>query len=106
MKKSLLISGLALCVALCGDAQVPKDLTEKPKDGFVPNEATAIAIAEAVWIPLYGKRALRKERPFHANLTNGVWHARGSLPKGYHGGVAHAEIVKENGCILRVWHEK
>lgn len=25
----------------------------RPEQGFVPNEATAVAIAEAVWLPIY-----------------------------------------------------
>src|SRR5437868_14847527 len=27
-----------------------------PKDGFVPNQETAIKIAEAIWLPVYGDK--------------------------------------------------
>src|SRR4051794_21303627 len=51
-----------------------------PKDGFVPNAATAIRIAEAIWIPIYDEEQIQSERPFEANLSNGVWTVTGSLP--------------------------
>jgi hypothetical protein len=87
-------------------AQIPKEISEKPQNGFVPDKETAIAIAVAVWTPIYGKKKILKEKPFQAVLTNGVWIVRGSLPEGYKGGVAIAEISKDTGCILRVIHEK
>ncbi len=39
-----------------------------PKDGFVPDEETAIKIAEAVWHPIYGTN-LNDEHPFRAQLN-------------------------------------
>lgn len=86
--------------------QIPKDFTVKPANGFVPDETTAIAIAKAIWTPIYGEKTIRHESPFHATLTNGVWTVNGSLPKGYKGGVAYAEISKTNGLIIRVFHGK
>jgi hypothetical protein len=102
---------IILCILLgllCGgktDAQVPHDLTAKPENGFVPDETTAVAIAKAVWVPIYGKKMLRQERPFRATLRNGVWTVRGSIPRGNKGGAAFAEISKTSGLILRVYHE-
>jgi len=75
----------------------------KPKEGYVPDEATAIKIAEAVWLPIYGD-SIYKEKPFRAKLKDGVWTAIGSLPEGYLGGVAEIEITKDDGKILRVNH--
>ncbi len=74
-----------------------------PPNGFVPDAQTAIEIAKAVWRPIYGTRHLDQE-PFKAELKNDVWHVEGSLPEGYLGGVAEAEIAKSTGCILRVSH--
>jgi len=45
----------------------------KPKAGFVPDEKTAIAIAVAVWTPIYGEKNIQKEKPFKAVLKDGVW---------------------------------
>ena len=78
----------------------------KPKNGYVPDEETAITIAVAVWNPIYGKEKIRGEKPYKATLKNGVWTVRGSLPKGWVGGVAEAEISKDDGRILRVIHGK
>lgn len=33
----------------------------QPVDGFVPDQATAIAIAVAVWAPVYGKKTSLKK---------------------------------------------
>jgi len=78
----------------------------KPAEGYVPNEETAIAIAVAVWIPIYGKEKIEEKKPIKAVLKDGVWHVRGSIPKGLIGGVPEAEINKDNGQILRVSHGK
>ncbi len=79
----------------------------KPKDGYVPDEQTAIAIAVAVWKPIYGKQKIEKEKPYKAQLKNDVWTVTGSLPKGFDkGGVAEADIAKDDGRILRVIHGK
>jgi hypothetical protein len=76
----------------------------KPKRGYVPDEQTAIAIAVAVWAPIYGKALIEDEKPYHATLKNGVWTVTGSLPEGYDGGSALAEIAQDDGRILRVIH--
>ena len=76
-----------------------------PPEGFVPNEETAVRIAEAVWRPIYGA-TLDDERPFRARLIGEVWHASGTLPEGMLGGVAEAEINQKDGKILRVSHGK
>jgi len=79
----------------------------KPEQGFVPDEKTAIAIAVAVWSPIYGEKKIKSEKPFKATLTNGVWHVEGTLPIKYaEGGVAEAEISKNDARILRISHGK
>jgi hypothetical protein len=76
----------------------------KPKAGFVPDEKTAIAIAVAVWLPIYGEKQIESEKPFNAVLKDGVWHVEGTLPKNVPGGIAVAEISKEDARILRISH--
>jgi len=78
----------------------------KPKDGFVPDAKTAINIAVAVWEPIYGEEKIAGEKPYRARLTNGVWIVEGSLPAGSVGGIAIAEIAKDDGKILKVIHEQ
>jgi hypothetical protein len=86
-----------------------------PKEGFVPNDSTAIRIAEAVWLPIYGKK-IYEETPFKAKLIdNKIWIVEGTLPGTKNqkkdgkvhisvGGVVHAEIQKSDGKILKVIH--
>ena len=78
--------------------------TYMPPAGYVPDASTAIKIAMAVWEPIYGREHIRRKKPFRAKLHNGIWSVRGSLPKGYLGGVPEAEISKRDGRILRVSH--
>jgi hypothetical protein len=76
-----------------------------PKYGYVPNAEAAIGIAVAVWIPIYGADNIARQKPFRGTLrSDGVWVVEGSLPKGWIGGVALAEISKVDGHILRVSH--
>ena len=77
----------------------------KPKEGYVPNARTAMRIAEAVWIPIYGEKEIESEHPFTATLKNGVWTVEGTLHFST-GGVALAEIAQDDGRILRVIHGK
>jgi hypothetical protein len=91
-----------------------REITFKPKDGYVPNAETAIRIAEAVWIPIYGEQRIEGEKPFRAQLLRGnIWRVEGTLkaPSGgtndiVVGGVAVAEIAKDDGRIIRVIHGK
>ena len=89
-------------LALASVAAEPTLHNYTPKDGFVPTESAAIAIAVAVWVPIYGAEAISKQKPYTATLVNGTWIVEGSLPKRMVGGVARAEIAKKDGRILRV----
>ena len=85
-------------------SQQPSRSSYKLKNGYVPDEQTAISIAVAVWVPIYGKEQIESEKPYKATLKNGVWTVIGTLPEGYNGGTAVAEISQDSGCILRVIH--
>jgi hypothetical protein len=78
----------------------------KPAAGFVPDEKTAIAIALAAWIPIYGKKQIDSEKPYNAVLKDGIWTVTGSLPKGWVGGTAEALISRDDGRILKIIHYK
>ncbi len=79
-----------------------------PKEGFVPDEETAIHIAIAVLVPVYGEATVHSEEPFVATLHKGIWTVSGTVPKitGYHGGVATVEIAKKDARIIRLIHGK
>ena len=79
-----------------------------PEEGCVPDKETAIKIAEAIWLPIYGKEVL-KEKPYHAKLYGDtVWKVEGSFNfKKYDaGGTAYIEIRKKDCKILDVGHGK
>jgi len=97
---------LAVIAAEYGQQGRIVSLNFTPKDGFVPNEATAIKIAVAVWEPIYGAEYIAGEKPYQARLTNDVWIVEGSLPEDAKGGVAEAQIAKTDGKILNVSHGK
>jgi len=48
----------------------------------VPDEQTAVAIARAIWTPVYGKVVVAQQEPITAELRDGVWTAGGVLRKG------------------------
>ena len=83
-----------------------KKHTYKPPGGYVPDEKTAIAIALAVWNPIYGEKQIKGESPYIAKLKDGIWYVNGSLKEGWVGGVAEIEISKDDARILRLSHGK
>jgi hypothetical protein len=92
-----------LCAVSTALAQAP---TYKPAKGFVPDEKTAIAIAEAVLKPVYGDEQIRSEEPFHATLKDDVWTIDGYIPPEDFGGVATVRLSRTDGRILYMMHGK
>ena len=72
--------------------------------GYVPNEETAIRIAEAILVPIYGSEQIASEKPFHAKLKSGIWTVEGSLPSGKAGGVATVKLSQQDARIISVSH--
>ena len=103
-KASRYLIGISLLLSLTGFAAAWQKHSYRPPKGFVPDETTAIRIAVAVWLPLYGEKQIESEKPYTAKLRNGVWTVEGSLPEGRKGGVAVAEIAKSDARVLRVSH--
>ena len=97
-----------ISINLMSCTSIEKPHSVKVKNGFVPNETTAITIAQAVLIPIYGKEKIEKQKPFKAKLENGIWIVSGTfnMPTEWKGGTAIAEISKKDGKIIRVSHGK
>ncbi len=103
------ITGLGAALVVFSACSIPPRHNYVPRAGYVPDAATAIRIAEAVWTPIYGERELRSQRPFRAELRGNVWRVHGTLPQpspGFEavGGTAAAEIDRRTGKILLVSH--
>lgn len=86
-----------------------------PREGYVPDSTTAVKIAEAVLVPVYGKKQIDSEQPFTARLKDDVWTVYGTLrcPDGKGGisivcvgGVAIVQISKVDAHVVSMTHEK
>jgi hypothetical protein len=78
--------------------------TPLPTQGIVPDEATAVKIAEAVFPPVFGLEEVTKYKPYHAHLQKDVWTVHGSLQDpGARGGTPMLRIQRRDGKILEVW---
>jgi hypothetical protein len=98
-----------ICILAAGLAvgQQPGPQSYMPPDGFVPDSITAVRIAVAVWIPIYGEHQIMAEKPFVATLKDTVWTVTGTLPRQVtQGGVAIAKIAKRDARILYVMHSQ
>ena len=72
---------------------------------IVPDSSSAVRIAEAVWIGVYGPEVLDK-KPYTATLVNSsYWIVKGSLSDEL-GGVPYIEIRKNDGCVQKITHTK
>ena len=85
------------------------------KRDYVPDEKTAVAIAEAVLIPVFGEEKIFSERPFKAKLDGEIWTVSGTLhcadgqggtTTDCVGGTAEVRLSKRDGRILRMMHYK
>ncbi|MFD2718982.1 NTF2 fold immunity protein [Hymenobacter monticola] len=94
--KSFLLAALVAIVTKASAQTAPDG--QVPKAGYVPNASTAVSIAEAVLLPLYGSKAIRRERPFRAELrSDSVWVVHSGR---YTKGGSYVEISKRDGRIL------
>jgi len=109
MRKVILFCSLCVLAA----ALYPQGV--KPTNGFVPDAATAVKVAEAVLTPVYGEKVIESERPFKADLLGDIWTVHGTLPcpeakadnrVSCRGGVATAKISKADAHIISMWHGK
>jgi hypothetical protein len=78
-----------------------------PDGGFVPDKSTALKIAKAVWLPIYGKRKLMWTK-YQVKLENNIWYIESlnmiHLFFGISGGGPFIKIDKNTGEILDVSH--
>ena len=75
-----------------------------PKEGIIPDEATAVSVAEAVLVPIYGKELVDSEKPFHAKLQKNIWKVTGHMREGRKGGTAELYLQRSDGKVLRIIH--
>ena len=79
MRSPTIFLALLLVPCLAGAQQLGPQGYVPPR-GFVPDSATAVRIAIAAWIPIYGENMITAEKPFAATLQDSVWTVTGSAP--------------------------
>jgi NTF2 fold immunity protein of polymorphic toxin system component len=81
--------------------------------GFIPNESTALRVAEPELIRIYGASVIRRERPLTAELEENTWIVGGTLHCSDGnggtttvciGGVATVHLSKPDGRVLEIFH--
>src|SRR5437763_15217579 len=72
--------------------------------GYVPDQATAVRIAIAVLIPIYGEKIETAEKPWKAGLKGDVWTVVGTFNGKGEGGEAIVQLSRSKGTILFVTH--
>jgi len=113
---SILVVGL-ICIVCSAQTLTDRDEFEynrrlaktthsfMPKSGFVPDKETAVAIAYAVALPIFGKKDLDRELPLRADLKDGVWTVLGTLNcESCAGGTLVMQIDKSTGKVLFLIH--
>jgi hypothetical protein len=100
-------ASLIAAFALIWSAPLAAQPSYVPSNGFVPDAATAIAIARAVLIPIYGAKVIQAEE-LTAEQRGDIWVVVGTLqcPKGdsCQGGTAELQLSAKDGRILHVTH--
>jgi hypothetical protein len=103
----LLVLGQSVAPAVSSAREGTKLSSVKvPPLGFVPDAATAVSIAKAVALPIYGDEVISEQEPLVATKRDGLWTVQGTLPPGYLGGVLKVVLDSRDSRILSVSHGK
>jgi hypothetical protein len=97
-----ILRGHGLDVSAIRDQMAGAPLSLVLKTGWVPDDITAMRIAEAVWLPVYGHETVDAQKPFSAILENDVWTVKGSPPANDASGALTALISKIDGRIIEL----
>lgn len=94
-----------LLIAACEGNGIA-DGEKLPSRGIVPDEVTAVKIAEAIFPPIFGQEEVNRYLPYHAQLKDGIWTVYGTLKPGSRGGTPQMSIQKKDGRVIEVWHSQ
>ena|ERR1700744_4566088 len=98
MKKKIIVLAV-LCLFFGTNFKNNENLKSVKGRDYVPNEETAIKVAEAIWFPILGD-LLKQEKPFTAHLSGNIWLVKGTAPDSSFGGPITIEIRKSDCKII------
>ena len=75
-----------------------------PAEGYIPDAETAISVATAISMPIYGKKVIDSELPLRAELKGGVWTIIGTFHGTGTGGEVIVQLNKRTGAVVFVTH--
>ena len=75
--------------------------------GEIPTAKDAKEKAVSEWLNLFGVK-IKDEKPYKVfyDKQNDIWLVKGSLKRGWVGGVAFIIMQKSDGKILAIWHDQ
>jgi hypothetical protein len=112
MMRLLSLAVVLLVLPSAAQAQQRVAADPLPARGVVPDSATAVRIAIAVWMPVYREQSVMAEQPFVATLQDNVWTVTGTMRPAdtagsrdavRTGGTFLAKIAKRDGRILALF---
>jgi hypothetical protein len=77
----------------------------RPSNGYVPDQKTAIQVAKAILISVYGEVTVKNEEPFTASLEGTIWTVKGAV-RPYPSGNAEIKLSKNDGAVLFLTHSQ
>jgi hypothetical protein len=77
----------------------------RPRNGYVPDQKTAMQVAEAILVSVYGEGQVKAQEPFRVSLDGNIWTVKGALPHGPEGN-AEIKLSKKDGAVLYVSHSE
>jgi len=77
-----------------------------PAEGVIPDEVTAVKIAEAILPPVFGDEEVSKYKPYHATLREGIWTVYGTLKPNARGGTPMLSVQKIDAKVIEIWHSQ
>lgn len=74
---------------------------------MIPDEETAISVAEVYLFKTFGKEKIEEEQPYQIGKVDGYWIIKGTMPSKYIlGGFFEMVINSKNGEVVRLFHGK
>ena len=71
-----------------------------PKEGLVPDKATAVKIAEVILFRLYGEDSITHQRPYVVTEDENIWWVCGTLSGDGFGSAFRIAISRQTAAIL------